>query len=90
MIGKSPLAGEFWQRGKSESCPIYDMHGHMDSFAAIYFPRGKPEQMIATMDECGVRMLVFSHHQALMAPDLGNRPSISAVRRFPFGSRRQP
>ena len=29
MIGSSPLAREFWERGKSESCPIYDMHGHM-------------------------------------------------------------
>ena len=28
-------------------------------------------------------MLVFSHHQALMVPDVGNRPSIEAVRRFP-------
>jgi predicted TIM-barrel fold metal-dependent hydrolase len=83
MIGSSPLAVEFWQNGRSESCPIYDMHGHMDTFAAIYFPRGKPEQMIATMDECGVKLLVFSHHHALMSPDLGNQPSISAVRRFP-------
>jgi predicted TIM-barrel fold metal-dependent hydrolase len=83
MIGNSPLAAEFWQHGKSESCPIYDMHGHMDSFAAIYFPRGKAEQMIGTMDECGVRMLVFTHHHALESPDLGNQTSINAVRRFP-------
>lgn len=83
MIGNSPLAEEFWRNGRAESCPIYDMHGHMGTFGAIYFPRGEAEQMIATMDECGVRMLVFSHHHALMAPDLGNRPSIAAVRRFP-------
>ena len=83
MIGTSPLAREFWEQGKSETCPIYDMHGHMGPWAAIYFPRCQPEQMIGTMDECGVKMLVFSHHQALMAPDIGNRPSIEAVRRFP-------
>jgi predicted TIM-barrel fold metal-dependent hydrolase len=83
MIGNSPLAREFWEQGKSESCPIYDMHGHMGPWAAIYFPRSQPEQMIATMDECGVKLLVFSHHQALMAPDIGNRASIAAVRRFP-------
>jgi uncharacterized protein len=83
MIGTSPLAREFWEQGKSASCPIYDMHGHMGPWAAIYFPRSQPEQMIATMDECGVKMLVFSHHQALMSPDIGNRPSIEAVRRFP-------
>jgi predicted TIM-barrel fold metal-dependent hydrolase len=83
MIRISPLAREFWELGKSESCPIYDMHGHMGTWAAIYFPRSQPEQMIATMDECGVKRLVFSHHQALMAPDIGNRASIDAVRRFP-------
>ena len=59
------------------------MHGHMGPWAAIYFPRASAEQMIRTMDECGVKMLVFSHHQALLAPDIGNRPSIEAVRRFP-------
>jgi predicted TIM-barrel fold metal-dependent hydrolase len=83
MIGSSNLAREFWEYGKSVSCPIYDMHGHMGTWAAIYFPRSEPEQMIGTMDECGVKMLVFSHHQALMCPDIGNRPSIEAVRRFP-------
>ncbi len=83
MIGSSPLAREFWEKGKSDTCPIYDMHGHMGDWAAIYFPRPTPEQMIGTMDECGVRMLVFSHHLALNVPNLGNRPSIEAVRRFP-------
>lgn len=83
MIGNSPLAAEFWEHGRSESCPIIDMHGHMDSFAAIYFPRGKTDQMIRTMDECGVRRLVFSHHHSLQVPDLGNAPSVEAVRRYP-------
>ncbi len=83
MIGNSPLAQEFWEHGRSSTCPIYDMHGHMGPNAPIYFPRGEPEQMLQTMDQCGVKMLVFSHHLALMSPDIGNRPSIAAVRRFP-------
>jgi len=83
MIGPSELAREFWERGRMESCPIYDMHGHMGTFHSIYFPRPGPEEMIRTMDECGVRMLVFSHHSALFAPNLGNSPSVEAVRRFP-------
>lgn len=83
MIGPSELAREFWERGRSESCPIYDMHGHMGPWSAIYFPRGAVEQMIGTMDECGVRMLVFSHHSALLAPDIGNRASVEAARRYP-------
>ncbi len=83
MIGTSNLAREFWEQGKSVTCPIYDMHGHMGTWGAIYFPRGEVEQMIGTMDECGVKMLTFSHHHALMSPDMGNRPSIEAARRFP-------
>jgi uncharacterized protein len=83
MIGSSPLAQAFWAQGKSETCPIYDMHGHMGAFSSIYFPRGEPEDMLRTMDSCGVRWLVFSHHTALFAPQIGNRPSIEAVRRFP-------
>ena len=79
----SALAREFWQHGRSPACPIYDMHGHMGHWNAIYFPRGHTEQMIGTMDECGVKMLVFSHHSALMSPDMGNQPSIDAVRCYP-------
>jgi hypothetical protein len=79
----SSLAQEFWEHGKSEACPIYDMHGHMGPFHSIYFPRPEPADMIRTMDACGVRMLVFSHHQALNAPNLGNGPSVAAVRQFP-------
>jgi uncharacterized protein len=83
MIGNSPLAREFWEYGRSATCPVYDMHGHMGPIGSIYFPRGNPEQMIQTMDECGVKMLVFSHHMALFSPDISNRASIEAVRCFP-------
>ncbi len=83
MIGTSPLAREFWEFGKSATCPIYDMHGHMGVWHSIYFPRADAADMMRTMDECGVRMLVFSHHLALFAPDLGNSLAIQAVRQYP-------
>ena len=38
MIGDSALAREFWENGRSDSCPIYDMHGHMGPYESIYFP----------------------------------------------------
>ena len=82
-IYDSPLGSDFWQHGKSADCPIYDLHGHMGQFAAIYMPNETPEAMIHTMDTCGVKLLVFSHHQALQAPNLGNQPTLEAVRRFP-------
>jgi predicted TIM-barrel fold metal-dependent hydrolase len=83
MISASALAQEFWECGKSATCPIYDMHGHMGAWHSIYFPRPDAADMIRTMDECGVRLLVFSHHLALFMPDLGNSPSIAAVRQYP-------
>jgi hypothetical protein len=83
MIGHSPLAVEFWEQGRSASCPIYDMHGHMGPMASIYFPRPEAPDMVRTMDEAGVRLLVFSHHSALFSPDRGNRLAIEAVRQFP-------
>lgn len=83
MIGHSELAREFWEMGRSADCPIYDMHGHMGEWHSIFFPRAQVDDMIRTMDECGVRMLLFSHHMALFAPDLGNQPAIDAVRRYP-------
>ena len=83
MIERSDLAREFWVHGQAASCPIYDMHGHMGPYHSIYFPRGDTAEMIRTMDEAGVRLLVFSHHAALNSPDLANRPSVEAVRRFP-------
>ncbi len=83
MIRDSELAREFWEKGRAASCPIYDMHGHMGHYHSIYFPRGDAADMVRTMDEAGVRLLTFSHHSALNSPDLANRPSIDAVRRFP-------
>ncbi|MGQ9629006.1 MAG: amidohydrolase family protein [bacterium] len=83
MIWESPLAKEFWERGRAESCPIYDMHGHMGAWHSIYFPRPDAEDMIKTMDEVGVRFLAFCHHASLFSPNLSNDPGIEAVRKFP-------
>lgn len=83
MIGNSPLARDFWNHGRVKNCPIIDMHGHMGDWAAIYFPRGKTADMVRTMDETGVKLLVFSHHTALNSPDIGNAFSIEAVRAYP-------
>lgn len=83
VIGASALAREFWEVGRAESCPIYDMHGHMGPWGGIFLPRCTTEQMIGTMDECGVRLLVFSHHEALLVPEIGNRSTLAAARRFP-------
>jgi len=79
----SELAAEFWANGRSESCPVYDMHGHMGEWYAIYFPRAEAADMVRSMDSAGVKLLCFAHHAALMCPDVGNRPAVEAVRAFP-------
>ena len=83
MISDSALAESFFRHGRSDACPIIDMHGHMGRWKGIYFPRASAEAMIHTMDQCGVRMLVFCHHAALFCPDVGNAASARAVRKFP-------
>ncbi len=80
---ESDLAAEFWEKGRSESCPIYDMHGHMGEWHSIYFPRCEPAQMVRSMDTAGVKLLCFSHHASLNSPDIGNRVAVEAVRAFP-------
>jgi len=83
MICDSPLAESFWEHGRSDDCPVIDVHGHMGPFVGIYLPRSSTEAMIHTMDQCGVRMLLFSHHASMGCPDIGNAPSIEAVRKYP-------
>lgn len=83
MIGSSPLAQAFWNDGRADNCPIYDMHGHMGIWHSIYFPRPDAPEMIRTMDSAGVRMLLFAHHGGLFGQDIGHEPAIEAVHRFP-------
>lgn len=79
----SALGAEFWETGRCEACPVYDMHAHMGPWRSIYFPRCEPEQMLRSMDGAGVRMACFAHHAALFSPEIGNAPAIEAVRAHP-------
>ena len=83
MINDTPLVHEFAEKGFSEECPVYDMHGHMGTWKGIWFPRPDAEDMVYSMDRAGVRLLCFAPHASLFAPDVGNAPAIEAVRRFP-------
>lgn len=83
MIWEGELAREFWERGRSDSCPVIDMHGHMGPFSGIWFPRDSAEAMIRSMDSAGVRLLAFSPHGSLSSPEVGNSPAIEAARAHP-------
>ena len=83
MIHATVLQETFWDQGKSDDCPIIDMHSHMGRWSRIYFPQGDADRMAQVMERSGVRLLVFSHHDALSVPDIGNGSSMAAVRRYP-------
>ena len=83
MISPSPLAQAFWKNPIVPECPVIDTHGHMGPFYGIYMPRASTEDMLRSMDHAGVRMLVFSHHNALFNPRDGNDDTMRAVRAHP-------
>jgi len=83
MIADTPLVREFWEKGRAEDCPVIDMHGHMGPWKGIWFPRPDAERMVYSMERANVRLMCFAHHDALFAPDVGNRAAVEAVRRFP-------
>jgi uncharacterized protein len=83
MNEHSPLRRAFREHGKVADCPIYDMHGHMGPWRAIYMPFNNVDSMVRRMDLAGVKLLVFSHHSSLSSADLANTESIRDVRRHP-------
>ncbi len=65
MTNPSPIAREYMATGRSESCPIVDMHGHLGPFGGSYLPGAPLEKMRATLQRCGVRRIVCAPHAAL-------------------------
>ena len=79
LIARAYLAG-----GRSRTCPIIDMHGHWGAFGGAYLPCASEEDMLAALRRCGVRRIVCSGHDALLAdPAAGNRLMQQAVDRNP-------
>jgi len=78
-VNPSPIAREFTQTGKCESCPVIDCHGHFGPYQGIYFPNVTPEAMIGSMDRAGVKFVVSSGHMALVDTDRGNAEMQSVV-----------
>ncbi|MBN1555218.1 MAG: amidohydrolase family protein [Phycisphaerae bacterium] len=79
----SPIVRELLETGRITSFPVIDAHGHMGTWPAIWFPNSDAQQMIHTMDRCGVSTLVFSHHNALQDPQTGNETAQQEIDRFP-------
>lgn len=84
MANPSALAREFMEHGRSESCPIVDMHGHLGPYFGGYLPSAPLEKMLATMEKAGVSRIVCSSHDALFLDvDQGNALTQKAIDRAP-------
>lgn len=86
MIPRNPsrIAAEYMARGRSRQCPIVDMHGHWGCFGGAHLPCASEAKMIAALRRCGVKRIVCSAHDALLAdPRAGNRLMQRAVTRHP-------
>ncbi len=82
-MNDSLIAREFLETGRSESCPVIDMHAHYGPFNGIYMPNDQPAQMIATMDRCGVETIVSSGHTALADMTRGNAEMAAITPHYP-------
>lgn len=81
----SAILKDFIEYGKSESCPIIDMHGHYGPISWIYMPYPYAEEMLASMSRQGVKALVFSSHNALVEGEVeqGNDLAADVVSKYP-------
>ncbi len=79
----TPLGQEFWEKGRAESCPIYDFHGHSGPFTWIYMPRHQPAAMLRSMDAAGVKILFFCPHVLLFSGEMDQSEAIDTVRAYP-------
>jgi predicted TIM-barrel fold metal-dependent hydrolase len=64
-LNPSPIAREYLENGRSDDCPIIDMHGHVGPFYGCYLPSSPIEKMCRRLHRAGVRRIVCSHHSAL-------------------------
>jgi predicted TIM-barrel fold metal-dependent hydrolase len=83
MRNSSELAREFLSRGRSETCLVIDMHGHLGAFSGIYLPKAQAHRMLDTMDHCGVSAIVCSSHSALVDQERGNQEMAQVVKEHP-------
>lgn len=83
MKNPSEITREFVQKGRSEECPVIDTHTHFGPGTGIYFPKVTAEQMIDSMDRCGVKLIISAPHMALVDTDRGNMQTAELVTKYP-------
>lgn len=61
---QSAIINDFVEQGRSERCPVIDVHTHYGPFRGIYFPLLSDAEVLGTLDRCGVRLMISAHHAA--------------------------
>lgn len=80
----SPIAREYVAEGRSETCPIIDMHGHLAPLGGSYLPCAPIDGMRRALERAGVQRIVCAPHEALYGdPDRGNRLMQDTIDRHP-------
>lgn len=80
----SAIVREYMEKGYSDTCPIVDMHGHLGPNIELYLPAAPLDRMTRSLQRAGVRTIVCSPHEALMAdPMRGNALMQATIDRFP-------
>ena len=80
----SAVAREYIEHGKSETCPIVDMHGHFGPLRAGYLPSQPVEKLRRRLKRCGVKRLVCSAHDGLFGDLEGANEALQeAILQYP-------
>ncbi len=79
----SPLVRQFVEQGRVSDCPVIDTHAHYGPYKAIYMVKHRPEQILDTMDRCGVSWMIMSGHRAFVDSAAGNREIAQVIAGHP-------
>jgi uncharacterized protein len=73
MKNNSVIALEYMNRGKSDICPIIDMHGHMGPYVGSFMPGAPLDVMRNSLRRSGVQKIVSTPHIGMSTnPEKGN------------------
>lgn len=68
MKNPSVLANEFIENMSLKSVPIIDMHTHMGSVYGVHLPMKSTQEMVETMEQSNVELIISAPHEDLFDP----------------------
>ena len=84
MKNDSCTVAEYINKGKSDSCPIIDMHAHMGPYVGLYMPGAPLDIMRATLKRYGVKKIVCVPHIGMTGkPEKGNDLMQEVINMYP-------